>query len=178
MALIRRYESQIYGNYKSAILKYGLYSGIGLSFVVLFRYWIIMPLSQPVSYAENIALLVFMFASVFIYKKKLPQGKLMFKEGFVLGLGLGVVASIIYGIFLYVYSFGIDPEFQNRCFDIQRALPNNQHLADDAIRQMTRHSSIAFSGILLSSIMSILWAMIVSILLRNERAVVKNSKLK
>jgi signal transduction histidine kinase len=166
----------MHGNYWRALLKYGLWTGLLLSFVVLFRYWLILPLSQPVSYAENIAMLAFMFLFVWLYRKGLEKQKISFKEGYIVAFGLGIVASIIYGMFLFVYSYRIDPAMQERCFEVQRNLPNNINLSDGQVRFMTKPSYIAFAGILLSSVLSIIWAMVVAIILRNEKAEVVQSK--
>lgn len=176
MGLLNRYDSKMHGNYWNAIFKYGFLVGLGLVLVVLFRHWLSMPLSQPVTYAENIALLVFMFIVVFLYRKSLQEKKITFKEAYIVGFGVGIVSSIMYGMFLYVFSLYIDTEFQQRCFEIQREIKSNAHLNDEQISAMSSSSAIAFSGILLSSIMSILWAMIVGILLRNEQAPLKIKK--
>lgn len=178
MGIIRRYESSIHGNYKKGIIRYGLLSGIGLIMVVLIRYWIIYPLSQPVTYTENIALLILIIISLYFYKNNLKDKKITLKEGFILSLGVGVIASIIYGIFLYIYAGFIDLGFQDRCFEIQKEIPQNAGLSPSEIRYMTTPSYIAFAGIILSSVLSILWALLASIILRNERGVVRQNKLK
>lgn len=162
----------MHGNYFKGLLLYGFFMGIALSLVVLFRSWLTMPLSQPVSYAENIALLVFMFIAVYLYKNNLEEKKITFKESYIVAFGSAVVASIIYGFFLYLYAKYIDLSFQERCFSLQRAIEANSQFTDSQIRQMSQPSYIAFSAIMLSSVMSILWAMVVGILLRNEKGTV------
>ena len=64
MALIKRYKSKIYGNYWLGILKFGLLIGFGLSFTLIFRHFIKEPISQPVGFVENFALLGLIFLAV------------------------------------------------------------------------------------------------------------------
>lgn len=175
---LRKFESKIYGNYGRAAAKYGFFSGLIMMLVIMFRYWIIYPIKQPVSYTENIALFVLMIGSLVIYKRNLEEGRITFKEAFLLSFGVGVIASIMYGMFLYIYASFIDMEFCNRCFDFHRSLSSNANLSDEEIHFITKPSSIAFSGILLSTTVSILWAFIMSIMLRNEKAPIANKKLK
>ena len=169
MALIKRYKSKIYGNYWLGILKFGLLIGFGLSFTLIFRHFIKEPISQPVGFVENFALLGLIFLAVYLYKIGLEERRITFKEAYIVGWGSGVIGSIIYGRSLYGYALYLGSGLQERCFDVQRAIESNQTLSDADIMFMTSPSSVAMSGILLSSIMAILWAMIVGILLRNEK---------
>ena len=178
MGVFNRYKSTMHGNYWVAIFKYGLLMGIGLLLVVMFRYWFKIPLSEPVSYAENFAMLIFMFIAVFVYKRGLEERKITFKESYIVGLGSGVIASIIYGMFLFVYSQYIDIDIQQRCFEIQRAVKTNVNLSDAQLMSMVKPSSIALSGIMLSSVLSILWSLIIAILLRNEQGVLVIKEMK
>jgi hypothetical protein len=178
MGLLNRYKSTMHGNYKIAVFKYGLLIGIGLSLVILFRYWFKMPISEPVSYYEDISMLVFLFIAVFLYKRGLKERKITLKESYILGLGSGIIASIIYGIFLFVYSQYIDIDIQQRCFEIQRAVKTNINLNDEELMLMVKPSSIAFSAILLSSVLTILWALIIAILLRNEQGILIGKEMK
>lgn len=178
MGVINRYKSTMHGNYWRGIFLYGFLMGIGLSFVVLVRYWLMYPISQPVSYTENIAMLIFMFLAVFFYKRGLEEKKITLKESYILGFGYGIVASIIYGMFLFVYAQYIDVDIQQRCFELQKAVKTNANLNDEQLMSMVSPSSIAFSGIMLSSMMSVLWALIVSIFLRNEQGVLVTKEIK
>ncbi|MDR1005420.1 MAG: DUF4199 domain-containing protein [Bacteroidales bacterium] len=176
MGIIRRYKSQMHGNYWRAVLRYGFYSGLILSFVVLVRYWLIYPLSQPLTYVENIALILLMFIFLWRYRLRLTDKLISFKEGYIVCFGLGVVASVIYGIFIYVYAWKIDSGMQQRCYDVQRVLENNVNLTDEQVRFMTTPSSIAFSAIILSVVVSIIMAMVVALLLRTEKSEVIKKK--
>lgn len=169
MALIKRYKSKIHGNYWLGILKFGLLIGFGLSFILLFRRWLDNPIDQPVGFIENFAMLGLIFISVYLYKMGLKERKISFKESYIVGFGSGIVGSIIYGMSLYGYALYLDHGLQNRCFNVQRAIESNAHLSNADIMYMTTPQAIALSGIMLSAIMAILWAMIVGVLLRNEK---------
>ncbi|MDR1726281.1 MAG: DUF4199 domain-containing protein [Bacteroidales bacterium] len=177
MKIIKRYKSELHGNCWRALLKYGFYSGLILSFVVIFRKWLVYPLSQPVTYVEEITLLILMFIFVWFYRRKLPEKKMAFKEGYIVAFGTGVVASIIYGIFIMLYAWKIDPEIVNRSFDLQRSLETNRTLTDEQIRYIVKPQYIAFSAIVFSTVLSILWALVVSIIMRTEKATVRTKQI-
>lgn len=178
MRLIRRYSSQMHGNYKRAILRYGVYIGLIFSFVLIFRWLLVLPVSQPMSYVENVLQLVLLFVFVYLYKRQLPERRINFKEAYTVALGSAVVGSIIYGMVLYLYAQYIDPEMQARCLEIQRRANVNGEFAPEDLQNMVKPSYIAGSAIILNSVMAIMWAMIVAIFLRNERAVVVPPKEK
>lgn len=178
MGLIRRYSSRMHGNYKKAMLLYGLFIGLIFSFVLLFRWLIVMPVSQPMGYVENIMQLVLLFIFVYLYKKQLPDQRINFKEAYVVALGSAIVGSIIYGGFMYLYAANIDPEMTQRCYEIQVNADTNKEFTEAQLREMVKPSWIAGSTIMLNSVMAIMWAMIVAIFLRNERAIVVPPKPK
>ena len=161
MRLIRRYSSQMHGNYKKAILRYGVYVGLIFSFVLIFRLLLVLPVSQPMSYVENILQLVLLFVFVYLYKRQLPERRINFKEAYTVALGSAVVGSVIYGMVLYLYVLYINGEFSS-----------------EELQNMVKPSYIAGSAIILNSVMAIMWAMVVAIFLRNERAVVVPPKEK
>lgn len=178
MRLIRRYSSQMHGNYKKAILRYGVYVGLIFSFVLIFRLLLVLPVSQPMSYVENILQLVLLFVFVYLYKRQLPERRINFKEAYTVALGSAVVGSVIYGMVLYLYVLYIDPEMQTRCLEIQQRANVNGEFSHEELQNMVKPSYIAGSAIILNSVMAIMWAMVVAIFLRNERAVVVPPKEK
>lgn len=176
MRLTKIYQSKMYGNYWSGIVIFGLLIGFGLIIEVLLRSLFTTPISQPVSLIEIITQLVFMFIGVYVFKINLEEKKITFKKSYMLGLGSGIVGSIIYGMFLYVYALYLDKDFSQRCYEIQRNIESNSKLTDQQVMDMATPSLIAFSGILLSFVVSILLALIVAILLRNEKGqLIKNT---
>ena len=176
MRLTKIYQSKVYCNYWYGIVIFGLLIGFGLIIEVLLRNLFATPISQPVSLIEIITQLVFMFIGVYIFKINLEEKKITFKKSYMLGLGSGIVGSIIYGMFLYVYALYLDKDFSQRCYEIQRNIESNSKLTDQQVMDMATPSLIAFSGILLSFVVSILLALIVAILLRNEKGqLIKNT---
>jgi len=163
----------MHGNYGISLLRYGVIAGLILCFAVLIRKWLILPLNQPVSYVENFTLLLIMFICLWHYRSGLDKKQITFKEGYIVCLGLGVVASVIYGMFIYLYALRIDTEIITRSFEMQRNLEQNKILTDEQIRAMVKPQSLAMSAILLSAVLSLLWAMIVALILRTEKAEVR-----
>ena len=93
-----------------------------------------------------------------------------------MALGSAVVGSVIYGMVLYLYVLYIDPEMQTRCLEIQQRANVNGEFSPEELQNMVKPSYIAGSAIILNSV--IMWAMVVAIFLRNERAVVVPPKEK
>ncbi|MFA6806658.1 MAG: DUF4199 domain-containing protein [Bacteroidales bacterium] len=176
MALIKKYKSKIYGNYWLGIIKFGFLTGFGLFLVLLFRHWLKMPITQPVGFVENFALLILMFIGVYWYKIGLDEGRITFKECYIVGFGSGIVGSILYGISLYVYALYLDSGLQDRCFEVQRSIEANSNLSNEQIMSMATPSAIAISGILLSSVMALIWALVVGIFIRNEKGDIVSKK--
>ena len=177
MGLIRRYESKMHGDYKRAILRYGFFGGLIFCVVLLLRWLLVLPPSQPMSYVENVLQLVLLFVFVYLYKRRLPDRRINFKESYVVALGTAVVSAVIYGMFMYVYASYIDTQMQERCFEFQRMMNQGQY-TEEQLKDLTKPSYIAFSAVLLNSVMAVLWAMIVAIFLRNERAIVVQKQKK
>ncbi|MDD2530263.1 MAG: DUF4199 domain-containing protein [Bacteroidales bacterium] len=170
-------KSNFSGNYWSGILKYGLLIGLGLSLVVIIRLIINKPIHYPISYSEYFSLLIFMFIGVLLYRSRLEDGKICFKEAYWVALGSGIIGAIIYGIFIYVYASFIDSSFQGRYFDIQRAVEANSNLSDEQINSIVGPSSIAISSILFTSLMSIFWGLIVAVFLKNKKKELKEKEI-
>jgi hypothetical protein len=163
------------GKMWKGILKYGILIGLGLIIIVLIRFWINKPIAYPIGYSEYVSLLIFMFIGGLLYKKGLEESRITFKKSYFMALGSGIIGSIIYGMFIYLYSQYIDVDFQERCFDIQRAVKANAQLTNEQIKSMVSPSSIALTAILFASFMSILWGLVVALFLRNTK---KDNKAK
>ena len=117
MKFIRRYQSEIYGNYRKAYLLDGVLTGLLIGGAVSFCKLIYYPIYAPENYVTDVVLLVCTLLFAYMYRSKLPDRKVTFKELILFGLGLGVVAAIVYGLFLMFYGGVIDKEFAGRCLD-------------------------------------------------------------
>lgn len=173
MGLIRRYSSVMHGNYRTACLKYGLYMGLAFSFVLFFRWLIVLPASQPMGIVENVLQFGLMLAFVAMYRGSLCEKKITFKEAYIVGLGSAVVGAIIYGLFMYMYIMYMDPDMQTRCLEIQKAADTKGEFSPKQLAQLVRPSYIAFSSILLNSVMAVIWSLVAALVLSNEKAALK-----
>lgn len=173
-AIIRRYRSNIHGNYRWAALKYGIVMGGALSVFLVFRYLLGHPSNAPISSDENwvvfVALLVMSLVLVFHYRRHLTEKKITFKEGFLVAFDSCVIACIVYAAFMYLYAMYIDngmDSFQDRTLDVmKRALaeggnPNQVQLPDMVY--------LVFWGMMVNIIMGILIAFITGVVCRNEK---------
>lgn len=168
----------MHGNYWRAMFRYGLVCGVVVSFVVLLRYWLILPLDKPTDYVQEAALLVCLFVAVWVYKKNLEDKKITLKEAYIVALGCGVVAAIVYGMFLLLYSRYIDSAMSERYYVIQRALAQNKNMADAYLREYTSPPYLAFVGLLFMSMVTVIEALVVSVIMRSERAIVYTKEMK
>lgn len=100
MSIIHRYNSTIHGNYRRAYLRCGLISGVLLSAFVAVRYLMGKPVESPLSYVSDAILLVLIFLFAAYYRKSLPDGRVTLKELMLFGIGIAVVAAVVYGLAL------------------------------------------------------------------------------
>lgn len=171
-------KSKFSGKYFIGIIKYGLLTGLGLSLVVLFRLLINKPVLSVMSYWEMIFLLFFIYLGVWLYRKELKEKKLSFAESYFVAFGSGIIGSIIYGMFIFIYASYIDSSFQMRCFDIQRAVSTNASLTDQQIESMVKPSSIAVSSMFFVSLISIFAGLIIALLLMNKKKTLQDKEIK
>ncbi|MBP5547974.1 MAG: DUF4199 domain-containing protein [Bacteroidales bacterium] len=182
MRFIRQYKSDIYGNYRVAYLRDGFFAGLLISFVVLFCKLIYYPVYAPESYVTDIALLVATLFFAYRYRSRLPEKKVFFKELMLYGLGLGVVAAFVYGLFLLFYGGVVDKDFSGRCLEHfihgeQNGAGTPEEKAETiAVMKTYRLRTWAFIGFFRTSVMSIMTAFIAALLFRTERNVVKQKK--
>lgn len=185
MSVIKRYQSAIYGNYKKKLLIYGLLAGLALIAVVVLRFAMILPILYPVSIIDNIILLGLMFSFTYLYRKDNIENKLTFKETYLLNFGIGIVAAIFYAAFLWLYASFIDTEFPSRFIEHQIEVFQKLELTEIELAQKVSSlekeslpGNLAFRAFAEISIISILFAMIVGIIMRTEKAPVREKKKK
>ena len=184
MGVLRRYQSDIYGNYRKAYLRDGVLAGLFLALVVLFCKLIYYPIYAPENYITDIALLIATFFFAYRYRAKLPERRVFFKELMLYGLGLGIVAALFYGVFLLLYGGVIDRDFAARCLQHfilgeQQGTATEQQKAETiAVMQTYRLYTWAFIGAFRTAVMSIMTAFVAALVLRTEKNVVrpKNSE--
>ncbi len=177
MNFLRRYKSEIYGNYRVAYLRDGLIAGAVMFLVIVFCKLIYYPIYAPESYVTDITLLVVTLFFAYRYRKKLPEGKVSFKELMLFGLGLGVVAAIVYGLSLMLYGSLIDRDFSSRCLEhfvlgeMRGSGTAEEKEATVAVMRSYKLHTWAFIGTFRTAVMSIMSAFIAALIFRTERLV-------
>ena len=180
MRLVRRYQSDIYGDYRKFGLRYGLFSGLIMAAIVCILFFLDYPLQAPVNYATDITLFVCALFFAYRYRTTLPDNKVFFKELMLLGLTLGVVAAIVYALFLLLYGKVIDTDFLTRCID--RLVDNEQNgtASQEQIQQtvsvMRGYTlvTLALIAAFRTSVMAIMTAFCGALLFRTEKNVERN----
>lgn len=175
MRFIRRYQSEIYGNYRKAYLRDGLLTGALISAVVLFCKVIYYPIHAPENYVTDITLLVATLFFAYRYRKCLTDEKVSFKELMLYGLGLGVIAAILYGLYLLLYGSAIDTAFADRCLahftngEINGAGTEEEKAQTIEVFNTYKLHTWAFIGAFRTAVMSIMTAFIAALLFRTEK---------
>lgn len=180
MKFIRRYQSEIYGNYRIAYLRDGSLSGLVIAGVVLFCKLIYYPIHAPENYVTDISLLACTLFFAYRYRRRLADGKVFFKELMLYGLGLGIVAAAVYGLFLLLYGSVIDHGFCDRCLnhfingEMNGSGTDEEKAATIEVMRTYKLRTWAFIGFFRTSVMSIMTAFVSALLFRTEKNIVKN----
>lgn len=179
MKFIRRYQSDIYGNYRLAALRDGALAGLLIAGVVLFCKLIYYPIYAPENYVTDIVLLVATLFFAYRYRSRLPEKRVFFKELMLYGLGLGIVAAVVYGLFLLFYGSVVDQGFTARCLEHfiageQRgAGTDEEKAATIAVMRTYKLRTWAFIGAFRTAVMAIMTAFVAALLFRTEKNVVR-----
>lgn len=105
MKFFHRYNSTIHGNYRKAYLRCGLLTGLMLVLFLLVRWLMHNPADNPETYLSDGILLLSVFLFTMLYRNALPERKATMKELMLFGIGTALVASFLYGIFIFVAGF-------------------------------------------------------------------------
>ncbi|MCR4827861.1 MAG: DUF4199 domain-containing protein [Bacteroidales bacterium] len=184
MRLLRRYQSDIYGDYRKAGLRYGLLSGLIMAAFVSLLFFLGYPLQAPVNYATDITLFACSLFFAYRYRASLPDARVFFKELMLLGLVIGIVAAIVYGLFLFVYGTVVDSSFLSRCIDRLVANEQNGTASPQQIEQtvaVMRSYTLATLSLIAAfrtSVMAILTAFCAALLFRTEKNIVRDKNPK
>jgi hypothetical protein len=103
MKFFHRYQSSIHGNYRKAYLRCGVVAGVMLMLYIVVRYLLGVPAESPEAYITDGILLLALFLFAFQYRGSLPEGKVTLKELMLFGIGTTVVASVLYGLFIWIF---------------------------------------------------------------------------
>ena len=176
MAFLKRYESTIYGPYRRAGIVAGLWAGLLLALYLVVRWLAGSPLSAPQGYGGDIILLLAMLFFSVRYRRRLPQEKVTLKELMQLNMWTGFVSALLLGVSLWLYGTALDHDFLRRCVDVMVEAEQQSGRAVEeqaqAVAVMRAYTlpTLAWIGAFRAFVMSILWAFLVALLLRTERA--------
>lgn len=179
MGIIRRYQSDIYGNYRKTYLRDGALTALIMAAAVMLCKLLYYPIYAPENYVTDGVLLVATLFFAYRYRQRLPEQRVFFKELMLFGLGLGVVAAVLYGAFLLLYGGVIDRDFAGRCLEHfilgeqQGSASDEQKAATIAVMQGYRLHTWAFIGAFRTAVMSIMTAFVAALLFRTEKNVIR-----
>ena len=180
--IFRRYESTIYGNYRKAYFIDGALTGAVMSMVMLLRDWLATsPMSSPENYVTELVLAIAIVWSCYQYRRQLPDGKVTLKELMLLGLGIGVVSAIVYGLWTWLHCGVLDTSLvdyynQQRIAMMESAESSAEaKVAVELVRRYTA-GDWAFIGAFRSAVMSIIITFFAALIFRTEKGTVIEKK--
>lgn len=182
MRFLRRYSSTIYGQYRSFGFKKGLWVGAAMFFVLFISRWV-SPQSFPAtpeSLLTDCVMLAGMLFFAWRYRLTLPEGRVTLKELMLLGLWMGCMASVAYGLLLWLYGV-LDNSVVMRFAERRMALilsADTGVQAAENLRLVQAYSAgdWGFIGGFRSAVMSILMNLIAALLFRTEKAPVRERR--
>ena len=171
----RRYKSTIYGNYRKAYVIDGLLTGAAMSAVAAVRDWLAAkPMATPENYITELVLLVGILWASYHYRKQLPGEKVTFKELMLLGLGIGVVSAVVYGLWTWLHcgvvNTGLVEYYNQSRIEVMEAAEKSEaaKLAVESVKKYTA-GDWAFIAGFRSAVMSVIIAFFASLVLRTEK---------
>ncbi len=177
--IFRRYKSTIYGNYRKAYLIDGALTGVVMSVVMLLRDLLAKsPMSSPENYITELVLAVGIFWSCYQYRRQLPDGKVTLKELMLLGLGIGLVSAVVYGLWTWLRCGVLDTSLvdyynQQRIAVMEPAESSAEaKMAVEQVRRYTAGDWAFIAGFRLA-VMSIIITFFAALIFRTEKAPVK-----
>ncbi len=180
--IFRRYKSTIYGNYRKAYLLDGLITGFVISLVLFVHDWLAeTPMSQPENFITELVMAVGIFWFTYQYRKQLPDQKVTLKELMLLGLGMGVVASVVFGLWTWLYCGSLNTdmvEFYNQQRISVMDPAESSAEAKAAVEMVKRYTAgdWAFIGGFRSAVMCIIITFCAALIFRTEKSPVVEKK--
>lgn len=173
----RRYKSTIYGNYRRAYLLYGVAIGVVMGLIsLIYNVASTIPLGNPDNYVTNLVMAIGIFGFSYHYRQQLPEKKVTLKELMLLGLGMGVVSSLIFGLWELFDLKVLSPEMVDY-YNSQRiaTMPTEtpEQMSQIAIVKGYTASDWAFISGFRSVVLSILIMFFSALVFRTEKAPVQ-----
>ena len=169
--VFHRYKSEIHGNYRRAYLRSGLLTGALLAAYILVRLLAGTPVESPFSLFIDAILLVALFLLTAWYRASLPDKKITLKEAMLFGIGMSLVAGIVYGLLLW--AIGLSSATQTVLFT--NTMTGNAITAEDPQIHYWAAWWAILSG-LETILLGSFGAFIAAILFRNEKSEIKHKQ--
>lgn len=175
----RRYKSTIYGNYRKAGLIDGLLIGVVMSLIMAVRDWVAStPMATPENYITEVVLAVGIFWAAYHYRKQLVGEKVMLKELLLLGVVIGVVSAVVYGLWTWINCGVLNTslvQYYNKCrIEVMEPAETsaNAKLAIESVKRYTAGDWGFIAGFR-SAVMSIIVTFFAALVFRTEKAPIK-----
>lgn len=173
MGLIRRYKSEMHGNYKRAWLQYGIITSVAMILSVLIRYALTYPIESSFSWTDDVVILICLVGFTMTYRSTLPEKRISFKEIYVLNLGIGFISAIVFGLFIWYYASRVDISFPDRYYASMMEQAETSELALDKYEAQTKIMStpgnLAMQGGVLTFVNVLVLGFFVAIFLKTEK---------
>jgi hypothetical protein len=168
-------------NFFAISFRYGIFSAVIMAALTLIFYMIIGSSSRPLLVWNYIILLLMMYITVKIYRNKL-KGYISFKECYMSGLFFGLVASIFFGIFVYINTKYIDIQLIKNFISVNEKAMQQYISGDELSKQkniLYQFSSPFFMGLRAMgelTLMSLFLPLLMSILLKKEKRIKESNE--
>ena len=172
MRFFHRYKSTIHGNYRKAYLRSGVLTGLLMMLYLLVRWLMHNPATSPAAYLTEGVLLVAVLLLTIYYRNTLPDRKATLKELMLFGMGTAVLASLLYGIFVWIFG-SLVPE-QADLFTVTLR-------SEEALKEAPSHYWAAWWGIEAGIKLMVLGgfgAFISALIFKNEKGEIRTKKKK
>lgn len=182
--VFRRYNSTIYGNYRKAYAIDGLLTGAAMAVITFLRDLLAgSAMGAPENYISELVLGVGIFWSAYQYRKGLEEGRVTLKELMLLGLGIGVVSAVVYGLWVWLDAGVINTALVQHYNEARIAVMDPAENSEEArlAVELTKRYTAGDWGFIAgfrSAVMSVIIAFFAALVFRTEKGevVVRKSK--
>lgn len=180
--MLRRYQSEIYGNYRLAYLTYGILTGVLLAIAVSLQHCLApSSLTSPENYVTDSVVAVAIFVACYRYRSLLPDRKVMLKELLLLGMGIALISSLVYGLWIWLMGAVFAPDMVDAFIQhrISAIATSSDDLDAAKAVELTKAYTAAdwgFIGGFRLFVISIIFVFFAAIIFRTEKSPLKTSK--
>lgn len=156
----------------------GIFLGIAIIIFSLVLYLLDVNMRSGWNYLSLILMVGGLYWGMITVRDKTLDGYISYKQAFVVGFWVGLVAVIISSIFTYVHVTVIDPGFAQETLDqaIEQALERNPDMSDAELEQVesitsmfTSPAMITVWGFVGSLFFTVILSLIIAIFAKREK---------